>query len=501
MNVKNCFFSICVFLVLSSAAISQSKNAFLNRAYWKKHPSIETIKSTMKDGNDLSELDKNQFDPVVFAIIEKNPTETILFLLENENNGVNKITHDKRTYLFWAAYSSNLSLVEALLEKGAKTDLLDEHGNTAMLFAASNGLTDKAIYECLIKNGADVLTEKTTSGANVMLCVAPYLNDLTLIDYFTKLGLSIHATDDNGNGLFNYAARNGNQSLLDQLIALKVAYKTLNKEGGNAFVFACQGSRSKSNNVAFYSYLTSLGINPNFTTNSGMNALHILAGRTIDLAVINYFIDQEVNINQADKDGNTPFLIAVARQKNDEIIQVLASKVEDFNHVNKDGESALMLALQSGTDVTVKYLFSKNATRNTHDAKGNGFAYYLCQSYDRNHDDSFTRKMELLQQHNIDIYAIQQNGNSIYHNIATLNNDLLLSELSLSSKGINQINNDGMAPIHISALNASNDSILRHLLELGADKTVTTEFGETAYDLASENELLKSNNVSIEFLK
>ena len=43
--------------------------------------------------------------------------------------------------------------------------------------------------------------------------------------------------------------------------------------------------------------------------------------------------------------------------------------------------------------------------------------------------------------------------------------------------------------------------ILKFLIAQGADTKATTDFEESAYDLASENELLKKNNVGIDFLK
>jgi len=55
--------------------------------------------------------------------------------------------------------------------------------------------------------------------------------------------------------------------------------------------------------------------------------------------------------------------------------------------------------------------------------------------------------------------------------------------------------------LHKIALTAHNDQLLKYLIEKGADKSITTEFGETAYDLAAANEYLINAKTDITFLK
>jgi ankyrin repeat protein len=50
-------------------------------------------------------------------------------------------------------------------------------------------------------------------------------------------------------------------------------------------------------------------------------------------------------------------------------------------------------------------------------------------------------------------------------------------------------------------MKSSTAKALKFLIANGADIKSTTEFGETAYDLAQENELLIQNNVNLDFLK
>ena len=43
--------------------------------------------------------------------------------------------------------------------------------------------------------------------------------------------------------------------------------------------------------------------------------------------------------------------------------------------------------------------------------------------------------------------------------------------------------------------------MMKYLIANGADKNAKTGFGETAFDLASENEQLQKENVALNFLK
>ena len=58
-----------------------------------------------------------------------------------------------------------------------------------------------------------------------------------------------------------------------------------------------------------------------------------------------------------------------------------------------------------------------------------------------------------------------------------------------------------MTALHLAAMQSKDQNILKHLISKGADKSITTAFEETVFDLATENELLQKNNIDISFLK
>ena len=95
----------------------------------------------------------------------------------------------------------------------------------------------------------------------------------------------------------------------------------------------------------------------------------------------------------------------------------------------------------------------------------------------------------------------QGGGNSLIH-ITAKKMDLDLVKWLMQYKlNINQKNEEGNTALHIVAMKAKNDKILKFLIRNGANKEIKTDFNESAMDLALENELLIKNKINLNFLK
>lgn len=113
----------------------------------------------------------------------------------------------------------------------------------------------------------------------------------------------------------------------------------------------------------------------------------------------------------------------------------------------------------------------------------------------------FDAKLKLLQEKGLDLKAPQKNGNTLYH-LAVAKNDLsLMKQLEPMQIDVNARNQEGMTALHKAAMVAKDETMMKYLLSVGAKKDIPTNFKETAFDLASENESLAKNNVSVNFLK
>ncbi|CAA0210869.1 ankyrin repeat domain-containing protein [Tenacibaculum maritimum] len=493
-------FKVILFLnlfIITSTIISQVKNPFLNRNFWKTNPSIKTIKQKIQEGHSPSALNKFGFDAVVYALLENNSKEVIKYLLSKKGNDINKLTHDGRTYIFWATYKNNLPIVKYLLANGAKTTIIDDKGYSILNFAAVTGVDNPKLYDLFIKHGANVLTEVTPKGANPLLLIIPNLKDFSMVGYFIDKGLSLYSTDKNGNGAFNYTAQKGNKSMLSLLIKKGLPHKKINKIGGNAMLFATKPSRKGYNSLDFFKYLEKLGISPNITNKEGINPLHNLAYRNNDINTFHYFINKGLDINQVDNEGNTPLLNAASRNSI-EIIQLLTNQNTNINHVNKKGQPALMKALNNKMDV-IQFLLSKGASIAHTDNMGNNLSYYLFNTFSSKEDTAFLKKLKILEAKGLVVTKPQGNGNTLYHLAVKKQQLPLLHFIKKYTIDINARNQEGLSPLQKAVMTAKNDVIIKYLISEGANTSIKTEFNETLYDLAKENEALKG--IDLNFLQ
>ena len=493
------FQAIFYCLIFANSTFAQSNNVLLSRDFWKTNPTLELLKQKIAEGNDPTELNESAYDPTVYAILEKADFSVISYLLTIKGNSAQKLTHDSRTYLHWAANVEDLSTLKLLFEKGASTNIKDSHGYTPLAYAASNGYKTAELFELFQKNGCNLLTEKNDDGANLFLLNAPYFKTRSDIDYFISKGFKITDVDSKNNNIFSYLTRGGKRDLLLYATSKGVDFKTLNNDGANAFSFAVQGVRGNINSIEFYEYLRLLGLKVNIVDNTGSSPLHTLSSSSNDPQIINYFLDQGANVNQQDSKGNTAFMNACARNKSD-IVNILLPKTSNINLQNKEGINAIMMAVRSNSIDVLNLLIDKGADLSLKDAKGNDLSYHLVASFSERKQEPFIAKADLLKKAGFQIGAIQSKGNSLIHQAIYFNSISLLKLLEAYNIPIDYMNEDGMTALHLAAMKASDDSLLKYLIERGASVTIKTSMGESVMDLAKENEVLSKKKVSLAFL-
>lgn len=501
---------------------AQTTTPLLEKSFWETKPDVAIVKAELAKGFDFKTVN-GMSDPIALATFYGAPNATIKYLIDQPGVDMTHTTVDGRIYLHMASAKANAEIAGYLIEKGANMYFPDSHGITPLVFAAEKGGLSTDLIDVYLKGGLDIHRKyPSKNNANILLLAVPADKDLTITNYLLEKGLSLEATDDEGNTAFDYAAKTGDVNLLKALLEKGVKYTD------NALLIAAQAGFFTANKIDVYQYLVDeLKINPQVTNKAGQNVLHFITRKQHQADIVRYFLQKDVDINKVDKDGNTPFINAAAGQSF-EVIELLFPKVENIHIVNTKGESALLAAVKSGSAETVSLLLDKGADPQIRDKEGNNLAYCLIDSYqgptesgrggvggsgspasanmpargaDGHNQDYFDHKMKALRAKGLNFTAPQKSGNTLYH-MAIAKNDLnLLKKLADLKIDVNAKNKEGETVLHKAAMLASDDTILRYLLSIGADKELANEFGETAYLLAKENELLTANHTSVEFLK
>lgn len=423
MNSMKYLLSILTF-TLSIILLAQGENQLLERNFWKTKPSLELVKERIKLGDDPEALNSQDFDPLVLAILADASPDVIDHLLTFKGNEVNKITHDERSYIFWAAYKSNADLMKKLIDRGAKLDLKDVYGYSVANFAAARGQADPLIYHLLQNSGVDLKNDFHKSGANPFLLLAASIDSESALSTFTGLGFSLKNEDKDGNNVFTYAASSCNTFMLEKALLEGIDPNANNAQ--SAFM-ALKGTRFKRNSIDELIYLKNKGVDFTRMDADGNNSLHIISERNGSVDLATWLVELGCEADLKNKIGMTPYLRAV----------------------------------ESASIDLIKFL-------RTHCAN--------CS-------------------------AANDAGNTDFH-LAALRNDYeVLKYLTHNSSNIDAKNKEGYTPLHLVAMKAEKLELLQLMVDAGANKGVETEFGETAYDLAKENEKINGDLNNLNFLK
>jgi len=530
-------------LLLAALYTKAQDGSLSSREFWAAKPNLTTVKAELtREKFNFKDVETGD-DPLSLAINNDADIEVIKFLAAQPDVDFKRGIHEGRTYLHSAASKGNAEAVDVLLKSGSDMNYTDAHDQTALTYAAYMGKVTLPVIEAFVKNGFDVnyvFTKK--NGANILLLAAASDKDLAITDYLVSKGVSLQSTDNDGYTVFDNAAKLGNIEILKGLLKKGAKYTN------GALFMAAQGPFRSANKIDVFQYLVDeVKIDPTATNKAGQNVLHQIVTKQNQEDIIAYFFKKGVDINQADKDGNTPFMGA-AGVKNEKLVASMLPKVKNINAVNSKGESALTNAVKSSNVAVVDLLLKNGADVKIVDKEGHNLAYVLVDAYrgaggrggfggggfggnrggspapqqqgqggrgarggfggngqnegtQESPVEDLGAKLTALKNHGLDVAVPSTDGNTLYH-LAVAKNDLnLVKKISSLGVDINAKNKEGMTALHRAAMLGRNDEILRYLLTVGADKSIETSFGETAYDLASENEQLKKENISADFLK
>ena len=474
------------------------KNIFLDRDFWKSKPSVELVKTKIGEGNDPVEQDDFGFDAVSYGIIDNTPIETIKYLLTLAGNPVTKKTHGNITYLLWAAYKGNIQLTKYLIEMGSDIEFTTERGTNILLMSGFGGQQDTLLYDYFLSKGVNI-NSCNSNKMNILLALAGSdANDINTFNYLISKGLDWNYKDDEKNGFFHYAARAGNIENMKLALKENIDYNLYNSRGENAMFFASYGRRRSEIILNTLTFLDSLGLKVNIVNNIEETPLHHAVKRG-NTEIIKFFLDHGIDVNKIDENGNTAFINSIFGKL--ENIQMLLPLINEINHKNKDGHSALSKSVIYAKKDVFKFLIKKGANLNIEDENKDDLISLAFKNYSERKEEDYKYIIDTLVNMGVIIKSNYSEGNTLLHYAVEKNNMFLVKKALELNVDPNYKNQLGLTSLHLAAMKATNIDITEVLIEAGANKKILTDYGESSYDLASENEILISNNIDITHLQ
>lgn len=241
------------------------------------------------------------------------------------NRGLDINVKIRNNYIIYEPLrTENIEMVKFILSKGFKTYVLDSNKRN-LLFRVNmrNGIE---MMKILIKSGVKV-NQKDENGQTVLFEAVANGTD-EMIMFLVKNGANIEMKDNEGNTPLLYAITHANRKRV---------------------IFLCE----------------TLNANKSVVNSSGMNVTHLCAMND-NIALLEYFANNDVNFDLPDKTKSTPLLRGAGFGR---IVTYLVAIGADVNFRNKDGWTPLARAVDNDSIVSVQELIRRGANVDVVDKK------------------------------------------------------------------------------------------------------------------------------------
>jgi ankyrin repeat protein len=345
---------------------------------------------------------------------------------------------------FWPIEIQNSLENEMKKRKTILTVLLFTVGLTASLFAAEIHEAVKAgnlaAVQALIEKDPGTINAKDETGRTPLHWAARGTNN-EVLSYLAEKGAELNALDNNGTAPLHSLASRGN----------------------------ADGAR----------ILLAKGADINIKAPNQSTALHFAAlSRRVDM--IRLLVEGKADLESRDQQGRTPLVAAAREMAGPGVIRTLLDLGANIESVDKSGATALGLAAWRGSADVVSLLLDRKASFpvNTRDGRELlGFAVSTGLA------DLFSRMVEK----GADLNQEAGNRGTLLHAAAEGGVIPILEILLGKGLNINGADAYGWTPLHFAA-DMGRTAAVELLLSKGADPKILTGMGQSAYNLAEDNE-------------
>ncbi|KAK4878595.1 hypothetical protein RN001_011101 [Aquatica leii] len=432
----------------------------------------------------------------------ENDATEIFTWVANKFGNIDAVNKDGNTPLMLALKCNSNMIVEALLERGANTEIVNKDGCSCIHYS----VCDTSTLALFIN--ADNINQKNKSGLTpIMIAVNGHYNEC--VTMLLEQGADPFVEDNDGNTCLHLAATHEEVDLFKKFLEKGLDVNKLNINGDNSLQVAIEHDKMKIAKI-----LLDMGGDPNTVTRTGNTCL-LKAIELDDKDLTDYLMKWKVDINIQSNNGQTPLggalengLTAVSKlliqmgadvniqraagtylhlaaQYGVNVVDELLDAGFDINHKDLYGETPLTVALQSNQVDIMTVLLERGADPNVRNNEG-----YSCLHQAVGEHESSVVSLFLSKGVSVNERTSRGNTPLLYalHHEKLDNAKLLIAHgapfdviVELIEKGVHvdKLNDYGGTPF-LAALKHSRLSTAKLLLEKGADVNARVD-GNTAW--------------------
>jgi len=258
-----------------------------------------------------------------------------------------KATDDGATPLIIAVQRDHTGLVRLLLGRGAKVNVTDDMGQTAVMYA-----TNDAIARMLLEKGADV-NVKDADGATLLMRAARQ-GRVDVVRLLLARGGDVNAPDSRGWTPLIAAIDHG----YDDVAKLLLRHGAdVNAQDSRGWTPAIHAASAKERDIL--KLLLEKGADPNIRNKTGYSALMYA---TDDPDTTQLLIRKGADVNARGTEDDVTPLIKASVEGQIRVVEILLKNGVDVNAKDRDGKTALHWALKFGHARVADLLRSHGAT-------------------------------------------------------------------------------------------------------------------------------------------
>jgi len=312
----------------------------------------DALQLLLEAGADVKTELKNGFGILHFAALGGAQGAFDFFLARGDFKDVDVKTASGMTPLHVAASRGHVSLLQYLLEKGAKKDAAWRGGVTALHFAAESGKVGAVEY--LLSQKLDVNAKR--ADGSTALHTAALRGDVATMKLLIKLGADAAARSNDKSTALHFAAAGAAKDAVKYLVEEAGAKVEEAKEGGETAVHLA----ARAGDVDFLEFLVSreVGANVRATREDGATALHVACEMSGGADMAQYLVKKGLEVNAKRKDGAT-CLHGAAYVGNAELVAFLMTRGADANAAMESGATPAHCAAGGGHKKVLEYFAEK----------------------------------------------------------------------------------------------------------------------------------------------